>query len=72
MSAGFVLGSSKSSTYPRGYASGFDSPTALLDKLFKHPAGVVLHRDTHTDPWLSFSTACPQSPLEDMGGSTVE
>jgi len=26
----FVLGSSKSSTYPRGYASGFDSPAALL------------------------------------------
>ena len=28
--ASFVLGSSKSSTYPRGYASGFDSPAALL------------------------------------------
>ena len=26
----FVLGSSKSSTYPWGYASGFDSPAALL------------------------------------------
>jgi len=35
----FVLGSSKSSTYPRGYASGFDSPAALLDGLFEHPAG---------------------------------
>ena len=33
-----VLGSSKSSTYPRGYASGFDSPAALLDGLFEHPA----------------------------------
>jgi hypothetical protein len=32
-----VLGSSKSSTYPRGYASGFDSPAALLDGLFEHP-----------------------------------
>ena len=30
MSASIVLGSSKSSTYPRGYASGFDSPAALL------------------------------------------
>ena len=30
MSASFVLGSSKSSTYLRGYASGFDSPAALL------------------------------------------
>ncbi len=29
-SASGVLGSSKSSTYPRGYASGFDSPAALL------------------------------------------
>ena len=37
-SASFVLGSSKSSTYPRGYASGFDSPAALLDSLFEHPA----------------------------------
>ena len=23
---------------PRGYASGFDSPAALLDSLFEHPA----------------------------------
>jgi len=29
-SASFVLDSSKSSTYPRGYASGFDSFAALL------------------------------------------
>jgi hypothetical protein len=36
--ASFVLGSSKSSTYPRGYASGFDSPAASLDELFEHPA----------------------------------
>jgi hypothetical protein len=33
----FVLGSSKSSTYPRGYASGFDSPAALLEGRFEHP-----------------------------------
>jgi hypothetical protein len=33
----FVLGSSKSSTYPRGYASGFDSPAASLDDLFEQP-----------------------------------
>jgi hypothetical protein len=37
-SASGVLSSSKSSTYPRGYASGFDSPAALLDELFEHPA----------------------------------
>src|SRR6185295_7147423 len=37
-SASFVLGSSKSSTYPRGYASGFDSPAALLNERFEHPA----------------------------------
>ena len=56
-SACFVLGSSKSSTYPsrkkscsdssglggwKCYASGFDSPVALLDELFEHPAGKVL------------------------------
>jgi hypothetical protein len=35
--ASFVLGSSKSSTYPRGYASGFDSSAALLDELFEQP-----------------------------------
>ena len=34
-----VLDSSKSSTYPRGYASGFDSPAALLDGLSEQPAG---------------------------------
>jgi len=39
-SASVVLGSSKSSTYPRGYASGFDSPAALLDGVFEHPAQV--------------------------------
>ncbi len=33
-----VLSSSKSSTYPHGYASGFDKPVALLDGLFEHPA----------------------------------
>jgi hypothetical protein len=37
-SASIVLGSSKSSTYPRGYASGFDLPAALLDGLFEQPA----------------------------------
>src|SRR4249920_2097814 len=40
-SSSFVLGSSKSSTYPRGYASGFDSPAALLDGRFEHPTGSV-------------------------------
>jgi hypothetical protein len=37
MSASFVFSSSKSSTYSDEYASGFDSPAASLDKLFKHP-----------------------------------
>jgi hypothetical protein len=52
-SASVVLGSSKSSTYPirekscydssglggwKCYASGFDSPAALLNGLFEHPA----------------------------------
>jgi hypothetical protein len=35
----FVLSSSKSSTYPRGYASGFNSPAASLDGLFEQPVG---------------------------------
>jgi len=50
-SASFVLGSSKSSTYPRGYASGFDSPAALLDKLFEHPAGTIPGCATHNGPF---------------------
>jgi hypothetical protein len=39
-SSSYVLDSSKSSTYPRGYASGFDSPAALLEELFEHLVGV--------------------------------
>jgi hypothetical protein len=42
-SASFVLASSKSSTYPRGYASGFDSPAALLNGLFEHPTGILFY-----------------------------
>jgi hypothetical protein len=33
MTSNFVLGSKKSSTYPRGYASGFFSPAASLDAI---------------------------------------
>ena len=40
MSASFVLDSSKSSTYPRGYASGFDSSAALLGEHFEHSVGL--------------------------------
>jgi len=36
--ASFVLGLSKSSTYPGEYASGFDWPAASLNRLFEHPA----------------------------------
>ena len=39
-SASFVLASFRSSTYPRGYASGPSLAAALLDGLFEHPAGV--------------------------------
>jgi hypothetical protein len=38
MTSNFVLGSKKSSTYPRGYASGFFSPAALLGGHFEHPS----------------------------------
>jgi len=41
----FVLGSSQSSTYPWGYASGYDSPAASLDGLFEHPAGKGWRRE---------------------------
>jgi len=61
--ASFVLGSSKSSTYPRGYASGFDSPAALLDGHFEHPASrscVITIRKiaVYFEQQLSLSEAC--------------
>jgi len=55
-SASFVLGSSKSSTYPRGYASGFDSPAALLDNLFEHPVGRSQFSQTYSY-WISDGVA---------------
>jgi hypothetical protein len=36
----FVLGSTKSSTESRGYASGYFSPKASLDDRFDQPAGI--------------------------------
>jgi len=36
-----VLASFRSSTYPRGYASGPSLAAALLDGLFEHPEGYV-------------------------------
>ena len=56
-SASFVLGSSKSSTCPRGYASGFDSPTALLDGFFEHPAERI---PVIQNMQISQVQACPQ------------
>jgi hypothetical protein len=41
-SASGVLASFRSSTYPRGYASGSSLAAALPDSLFEHPAWVVL------------------------------
>jgi hypothetical protein len=62
-SASVVLGSSKSSTYPRGYASGFDSPAALLDGTFEHPAAGV----------RSFVKNAPGRCVTDLGlGLTAE
>ena len=52
----FVLGSRKSSTYPRGYASGFDSPAALPDDLFEHPVGVFSSRPRYAGSRLSTVT----------------
>jgi hypothetical protein len=39
--ASFVLGSSKFSTYTRGYASGFDSPAALLTAFLSILRGIL-------------------------------
>jgi hypothetical protein len=39
--ASFVLTSLRSSTYPRGYASGSSLAAALLDGLFEHPVSAV-------------------------------
>jgi hypothetical protein len=56
-----VLGSSKSSTYPRGYVSGFDSPAALLYGVLiilrdwirwlsmKEEGGYVHYREDHEE-----------------------
>ena len=41
----FVLGSKNSSTYPRGYASDFFSPAALLACPFEH--SITSDRDGH-------------------------
>src|SRR4029079_18594083 len=51
LSPGFVLDSSKPSTYPRGYASGFDSPAALLDEHFEQPRRVG-HQIATVPIWL--------------------
>jgi len=58
-SASFVLDSSKSSTYPRGYASGFDSPAALLNSLFEHPAGILFYfQDLRTSDFPASTQSC--------------
>jgi len=48
--ASFVLDPSKSSTYPRGYASGFNSPAAVLNSLVEHPAEAFSPCSRHTVP----------------------
>jgi hypothetical protein len=65
-SSSFVLGSSKSSTYPRGYASGFDSPAALPDSLFEHPARrYLLALDMRTSEVMACRQSFPQ-PVNGM------
>jgi hypothetical protein len=61
--ASFVLDSSKSSTYPRGYASGFDSPAALLTAFlsilrFLATTAPLSRMPTMYCVKLSFSAAC--------------
>jgi len=57
-SASIVIGSSKCSTYPRGYASGFDSPAALLNGLFEHPG---LYPPAIPSMTTDEAAACPPS-----------
>jgi hypothetical protein len=53
-SASVVLASFRSSTYPRGYASGPSLAAALLDELFEHPVGdFLLLSQTHRPSMLS-------------------
>ena len=58
--ASFVLDSLKSSTYPKGYASGFNASAALLDGLFEHPAEAfspcsrrTVHQSATMSKWFS-------------------
>ena len=58
-----VLASFRSSTYPRGYASGPSLAAALLDGLFEHPEGYVdietMLEDSSVIVYkLIFSAAC--------------
>jgi hypothetical protein len=61
----FVLGSSKSSTYPRGYASSFDSPAALPEVRFEHPVRLV----SASGPQLRSQSAHSLRPLLGQGAS---
>jgi hypothetical protein len=71
-SASFVLGSSKSSTYLRRYASGFDSPAALLDGLFEHPSRsmtAILSRASLLTIFLFWATTTILSAAEKVSGT---
>jgi hypothetical protein len=65
--ASFVLDSLKSSTYPREYASGFNSPAALLDSLFKHPAEAFSPCSRHTIKALPCQKGFPVTCQIDYG-----
>jgi hypothetical protein len=66
--ASCVLSSSKSSTYPRGYASGFDSPAALLNGLFEHPEWYSpLVRNLTTRETLACTYSSPQTASHVFG-----
>ena len=73
-SASGVLGSSKSSTYPRGYASGFDSPAALLNSLFEHPEIMYKPCVSAAWGWLRKNTPFPagkHSDFQERGGRFI-
>jgi hypothetical protein len=59
----FVLVSSKSSKYPRGYASGFDFACGLVGRLFEHPFSRANFNPEHSQ--LKLKTFRERPPHDD-------
>ncbi|MCC2644217.1 MAG: hypothetical protein K0S45_4630 [Nitrospira sp.] len=59
MAFSFVLDSTKSSTYPMGYASGFLSPAALLRNHFEHPPSITQPGPSSSATFCAAKTFAP-------------